>query len=275
MKRITLGRLAISALVLAAPLSAANAADLEFKTPTPPPPVGSWTGFYVGLQGGAGFGLTETAVTASQGIPSPPGIFNVYTPGAYAVNALDYVGLHGGGTAGFNWQTGPIVFGVEGDISGADLDGADNCATDFTFGTPSPNQVRCDTKLSAFGTVTGRLGMSSDRMLVYIKGGGAWAHFNQDVTAVNLVFGPGGTVADAASIADNRLGYTVGTGIEYAVWNHWSAKVEYDFLGFGTKNLVFPLMGPNVINQGLTTVNVFANDRESVSVIRAGLNYRF
>jgi len=192
MKRLLLG-----STILLGMVASAAAADLPVYTKAPPPPpMWSWTGFYFGVQGGAGWGTSD--------------------------NNFGLNGVHGGGTVGLNWQTGRVVFGVESDISAADIEGS-------------------RTRVKDFATLTGRLGVTVDQALVYIKGGAAWARLGHDVP-----------------VSDNRTGYTVGTGIEFGLWNHWSAKVEYDYMDFGTKTLLIGL-----------------NDQERVHVIKAGLNYRF
>jgi len=125
-----------------------------------------------------------------------------------------------------------------------------------------------------FGTLTGRLGVTVDHALLYVKAGGAWARFNHDIaTGFPLSVLPP-FFADSAR--DNRLGFTVGVGVEYAFWGNWSAKVEYDYMDFGSKNVEFvssfvgaPIFGPPL------ALNQFADDRERVHVVKAGLNYRF
>ncbi|MGP0089989.1 MAG: outer membrane protein [Xanthobacteraceae bacterium] len=263
MKKLLLGSAMSLALV-----AGAGAADLAPVYSKAPPPAWSWTGFYVGVQGGAGWGTTEDSVTAFSFGPSP--VIPI-APGGLLRSSYGNNGLFGGGTAGFNWQTGRVVFGVEGDISGANIDGDDSCTSSLGFGF-IPNS--CHTNLSAFGTATGRLGVTVDHALLYIKGGAAFGHFEHDAVAgVPFPVPPGGVTLASASISDNRAGFTVGTGIEYALWGGWSAKLEYDYMDFGTKNIAFTYTG-GVLPPGVP-VNVFADDRERVSIIRAGVNYRF
>jgi outer membrane immunogenic protein len=239
----------------------AAAADLLVKAPPPPPPW-SWTGFYVGLQGGAGWGTEERGFIEFCNPGGSCPIINA-VPGTER-SSFTLNGLHGGGTAGFNWQKGPIVFGVEGDISGSDINGTGDCSTSFG------DAAGCHTKLDWFATLTGRLGFTVDHALIYIKGGGAWGHFNHDVVSTAAGCGAPG-LSCSSSIGDNRSGFTVGTGIEYAIWHNWSAKVEYDYIDFGTKNLAFPL----IVNTGKFAGTSFVDDRERVHVVRAGLNWRF
>jgi outer membrane immunogenic protein len=120
-----------------------------------------------------------------------------------------------------------------------------------------------------FGTVTARVGVAVDHALVYVKAGGAWAHFDHTITSAApagfpLIPGP------LATLGENRAGGTAGVGIEYKFWRHWSAKLEYDYMDFGTKNLQFvsaPALGTIFTNN----INV----TERISVVRAGLNYQF
>jgi outer membrane immunogenic protein len=229
-----------------------------------PLPAWSWTGFYIGVQGGTGWGTSDLNGT-SFGIPELGIFFSAVPNGSSASYGLN--GWHGGGTVGYNWQAGQLVFGVEGDISGANINGRGDCtfaASGFGF---SGSQSGCTTKMTWFGTLTGRLGVAVDHALIYVKAGGAWAHFDHTMTGaiVNVQqVRPG----PSANLGDNRSGGTAGIGIEYAFWNNWSAKLEYDYMDFGTRN--FSFAGPF----GLTFINN-EDVRERVHVIRGGVNYRF
>jgi outer membrane immunogenic protein len=158
----------------------------------------------------------------------------------------------------------------------------------------------CHTRLTSFGTVTGRLGFAAtDRALVFVKTGGAWGNFDRSVIAgstgpgpgsvvgatasvsdtrwgvtvgTGTGPGPGSVVGATASVSDTRWGVTVGTGVEYALFRNWSAKVEYDFMDFGTHNEKFHFTGPALPGGSL---DLYSDDREQVHVVRFGLNYRF
>ncbi len=80
--------------------------------------------------------------------------------------------------------------------------------------------------------MTGRLGYAFDRVLVYAKGGGAWVG-NNNLTLLNV--GTGGTVAFGTS--SSNTGWVVGGGLEYAFFNNWTAKVEYDYVGLNNLQL--------------------------------------
>src|SRR5206468_3110441 len=111
------------------------------------PPPWSWSGFYIGAQGGAAWGPVEWTqninLAALGGVAAviPP----LFTTGQHTVS-----GAFGGGVVGFNWQTGWVVFGVEADINGADIKGTSNCGLVALW--------NCRTKVDSFGTITGRVG---------------------------------------------------------------------------------------------------------------------
>jgi len=110
-------------------------------------------------------------------------------------------------------------------------------------------------------TVVGKLGIAANDLLFYAKGGGAWMRV--DYTQSTLV---GGTVAVQQLITDTRSGWTAGAGVEYAFNENLSAKLEYDYLGFGTKNYNF-----TNIQAGGLPVSI----KSYTQMLTAGLNYRF
>jgi outer membrane immunogenic protein len=260
-----------SALILGAP--AANAADMAVKAPPPPPaPVFSWTGFYIGGQGGGGWGNSSGTANTTQfcgagvaclaAVPITPPI---------ALQNTSMSGGFGGVTAGFNYQLDRVVLGIEGDWSAADINGSGACnpaAMAVFFGGGGVATGTCGTQLRDFGTVTGRLGVTWDRALLYVKGGGAWARYNYTGTSVVA-----GTAGPAANFNDDRSGYTIGVGLEYAFTPNWSAKIEYQHMGFDGRNIVYPYVNVPPFLAGV--FNVTSNDSERVDIVRAGINYRF
>jgi outer membrane immunogenic protein len=150
-------------------------------------------------------------------------------------------GFIGGGQLGYNWQTGNFVFGLEGDIqySAMKLD------EDLGGG------VTGTSKVEAFGTARGRIGYAFDRALVYGTGGFAYTK-----TKISLS-GPGGSISDSKWSS----GYALGGGLEYALWDRWTAKAEYLYIHSGDVTL--------------TLGGVTATGNYNYNVARAGLNYRF
>jgi outer membrane immunogenic protein len=111
-----------TAVALAATLSTAFAADLPYKAPLPAPALPSWTGFYIGANGGYGWSSFDTAF-----VPDPTGAFvaagDLAGPSSFNTRAN---GAVFGGQIGYNWQTGNWVLGVEGDFDVGSISGTQN-----------------------------------------------------------------------------------------------------------------------------------------------------
>ena len=141
MKRL----LVVGVVALAGLASQANAADLgrrPYAQPAPVyAPVYSWTGLYLGVNGGGGWGDSAWS-----------GVSNSISPSGGLI----------GGTVGYNWQFGQTVVGIETDLQWSDIKGSGAC----TFG--------CETRNNWFGTVRGRLGYAWDRFMPYVTGGLAY-----------------------------------------------------------------------------------------------------
>ena len=153
MKRFALAIAAIAAVGFA---QQAGAADLGRPIPVAPPapymvPYYNWTGFYVGLNGGGGWGNST---------------WDTLSP------RFDTSGAFGGGTVGYNWQNSQFVFGVEADVDWANIKGSDPCV--LVGG--------CQTKSDWFGTARGRVGVAFDRVMPYITGGLAFG----DISATTI-----------------------------------------------------------------------------------------
>ena len=222
-KTIVAGCFAVAALVAA---QSAIAADLSvaplYKAPPPAlAPAYNWSGFYLGVNGGGGWGHS------------------------YWDTSADRVGLSGGlagGTAGYNWQFGNAVLGIEGDIDWANLKGT-NSSTLCPAG--------CSTSDTWLSTVRGRAGYAFGNVLPFVTGGLAVG----DIRAATPGF---------AGASNTSAGWTAGGGIEVGLTGNWSAKAEYLYVDLGKFNC-------GTACNGLPTDNVSMHD----NVVRAGVNYRF
>jgi len=174
MKKILLSSVALLGLA-----TGALAADLPSRRAPAPiiaaVPVFTWTGFYVGVNAGYGWNANDSI-----------------TVGGLTFDLDDEGGFVGGAQAGYNYQIGSFVVGLEGDIQYADFGGDDFVLADGSI-------VDFNTS-DWFGTVRARAGVAFDRALIYATGGFAFA--------------------------DNATGWTVGGGLEYAFTNNLSAKIE-------------------------------------------------
>ncbi len=241
---------------LAAYAAPASAADLPRKSAPQqqfmqPLPIFTWTGFYVGINGGYSFDNGTSTVTGSPGLiaagAAPAGKFKTVGEGFMI-----------GGTVGYNYQIGQFVVGLEGDLAYADLG-----QSVVTVAGPVATTLSQD--MTYFGTVRGRIGVAFDRFLVYGTGGLAFA----DQKSTLALAGVGSTWYGQKD--EVRYGYTIGAGAEYAFTNNWSAKIEYLYYDLGKNNVVAPL----VAGPGAPGVFGTSSNEARGSIVRAGLNYRF
>jgi outer membrane immunogenic protein len=233
----------LSSVALLSLTAGAMAADLPSRRAPSPViatvPVFTWTGFYVGLNAGYGWNTNDDNA--------------VFVPGVgFVSSGNDDGGFVGGGQAGYNFQFGSFVAGVEADLQWADL-GNDR---DEFFGT-TPTPFNGTSGLDYFGTVRARLGFAFDRALVYATGGFAYGGGDSGNCLVGTVLVSCGD--------DSSVGWTVGGGVEYAITNNFTVKVEglYVNLDRGGDDTVF------------TTGILNNQDDLEFGVVRAGLNYKF
>ncbi len=246
-------KIVASAVAFAVMTGAAWAADLpNTKGPpafAPPPPVFSWTGFYVGANVGYDFG--DDPVKDVDGYDL---LGNIQTVSPH--------GVTGGGQIGYNWQIASfIVLGVEGEGGYMSLTGSDQYAP--FVGNPGRigDSIAGDSG-GAYGAVTGKFGLTADRLLFYTKGGVAFGDFVLSYTDTN----PAGTTLVSGTSNHANVGFTVGAGLEYALTQNWSFKGEYDFYDFGTTT-----------NYALNNFGVPFRFHHDLTASRAvvGVNYRF
>lgn len=216
--------LAVVALLAASPF--ARAADIPapiYKGAQAMAPYHNWTGFFIGINAGYGFGSSTWDAPAITNHPS---------------------GLMAGGTLGYNYQIGSVVFGFEGDLDWAMVKGDTACP---------PGGV-CETKNYWLTTVRNRVGYAMDRFMPFVTFGGAYG----GLKASNTGLTPSLTGATATG-----FGWTAGAGVEYVLAGNWSAKIDYLYVDLGKFDC-------------LACAGVAGNDISfRQSIVRAGLNYKF
>jgi outer membrane immunogenic protein len=240
-----MGKFLIAAAALMALAGVATAADMRvalYKAPPPAAQAWGWTGCFVGGQAGA---LWTTQKWTDK---TPGGDFFGQPLGQHTVDS----GV-GGAQAGCNYQfAGNLVIGIQGDYGLTNAEGAH--ASEQEVG------VNYHSKLTTLASATGRIGYAWGRFLGYFRGGGAWEHDNYWASTIIL-----GTVYAGH---ETRPGWTIGVGGEYAFTNFLSCFVEYGYYDFGIRQIsLTPLL------VGLRPG--FVDVRETTSVVRAGLNFRF
>lgn len=196
MKRFTLA--ACAGLLAVAMASPSFAADMPRKAAPYYVAPFSWTGFYVGINGGYGWGNSDWSSVVTSDAVKPKGWL-------------------AGGTLGYNLQTGAWVWGLEGDFDISTMKGS-NIGTGACAGL-----IGCETRNRWLATGRGRIGYAWDRFLPFITGGVA---FGDIKVAPN----------NGLSETKTKVGWTAGAGVEYAFMGNWSAKVEYLYVDLGKSN---------------------------------------
>jgi outer membrane immunogenic protein len=229
--------------------SSVLAADLPPAAPPPmapayipPPPPFTWTGFYVGINGGYGWGQDAT----DDGMGNTP--------------SLNSNGGLVGGTVGFNYQISQFVVGFEGDVDYSMM--KYSLSAPGTFGLGSATLTYKNDLVSTFAA---RFGFAADHALFYAKAGGAWTNESINITGSDIVLG-----SLSGSNSFERLGWMVGGGFEYAFWNNLTFKAEYNFLDFGTKTENLTL---NSSTFGPLTASI--SSKLTASVVKVGINWLF
>ena len=245
MKRVLLSGIALAALMV----GSAAAADLGqapvYKAPPPVVPAPfSWTGFYIGGNlGGAWANNHVTDVT--QGID-----FSTNNEGVFI----------GGGQLGFNYQVSNFVFGVEGEFDWA---AQSNNTSSGVFIPAVGDTFTVNTNDRWLATVAARFGIAVDHWLFYGKAGGGWVGANN--FTINDV-----TTGQSINISNSNTnsGWLVGAGVEWAFTNNWTAKLEYEYLGLNSRQIVVPA-GFAIAGDTISSGN------RDVQTLKVGINYLF
>jgi outer membrane immunogenic protein len=264
MKKLIAAAVAVGAML---GIGAASAADLPMKALpyTAPPPPFSWTGFYVGENVGGHWSDDKISTLTTD----PGGLF--FLPGGAAAidlaspTTLKPSGFTGGLQAGYNWQFGQFVAGIEGDFNW--LTGRrSRTLTGFPIVAAGDFETNSD-RASYLATIRGRLGTTfiDPRALIYVTGGVAFAQIK-----TTDAFGAfGGTDVKGVTASTNRTGWAVGGGVEYAITNNWSVKGEYLYADLGN----FSVTAPPFTTFGSAFITY--NHKYTENIARLGLNYRF
>jgi outer membrane immunogenic protein len=231
----------------------AMAADLPSRTMAPMAPmisavpVFTWTGFYIGAQVGYAWGDDEN------NFPANALVFNgvTYEPfdsGFGGDNDSFLAGVH----AGYNYQFGSIVVGIEGDVEGLfgdDEDEFDNIVYSAP-GVPATFAFSGNT-LDWQGSIRARVGFAFDRAMIYATGGFAFGGVSGGFSSALIDNGD-----------DTITGWTLGAGVEYAFTNNLTTRLEYRYTSFEGDDSVF---------NGVS----FGGDELDFHAIRVGLSYKF
>jgi len=219
--------------------SIAAAADMAVP-PAPVAPLAPWTGFYLGVNAGGAFGDANSDF-------------------GFASVDLPLKGAIGGGQVGYNWQAGPMVFGLEADFQASSLKGSISTPCIAAL-CAMPVSASYGHELPWFGTARGRVGYGQAGWLLYATGGYAYGQVKTNATAMA---GPASAQLGTSEIAN---GWTAGAGAEVLFAPRWSVKIEYLYVDLGRVNTSFPIVGLPPIND---------SSHVNFNVVRAGANFRF
>ena len=229
-------QISLTALALAGLMSAgaASAADLGpyrkgSVKDAPPPAVYSrpfsWSGLYVGAQVGYGWGNTGASSGPLTGFDQSYG--------------YDTNGWVGGVHAGYNWQFQNLVYGIETDIEASSISGSGVGSLGFAH----------NTELNWTGSTRGRLGIAYDRTLFYATAGWAYGDVRID--------------KGFASYSDVRNGWTAGAGIEHAISDRMTMRLEYRYTDLGSTSF------------SSNAANSIDKSEVDFHTVRAGVSFKF
>jgi outer membrane immunogenic protein len=224
--------------------------------PSRPAPGYDWTGAWVGVQAGYGFGYKRWPDFAPN-------------------DRFDVKGWLAGATTGASVQAGAFVVGAESEWMWTGIRGS---RRDVATLGPVTTTNELASKVDWLSLNSVRVGfVPADRWQIYGKAGLALAHEKHDNVATAAVVGIGST---SLSMSGDALhtGYLAGAGVEYAFLGNWSAKLEYNYLNFRTQNVL--LAGTATFNVPPVLVGTIANAqrfaiREEMHLVKFGINYRF
>jgi outer membrane immunogenic protein len=232
----------------------AGAADLAVKAPVykaAPAIVSDWAGFYIGVHGGYGWGNTPIDTPDIPFFNNDKAKEDSLQLGSF--NASPKGGVVGG-HAGYNWQYGQVVTGLEIDFSAADLTTSGIVGTFLeSCENNAPGTISRSLKFDELATARARLGyLVLPDLLAYGTAGAAWGHSELNV-AVSLL--PSG------SASASNFGWVGGGGLEYKLMEHVLVRAEYLHYDFAKTTY--------------STPSAVVNAASTVDVVRAGLSYKF
>ncbi len=258
--------LLLSSAISLIAIGGAFAADLPstkgepvYAPPPPPPP--TWTGFYIGVNGGYGGDRFVYPFNGyadiGEGTLSGNGNANITSSGFLA-----------GGQIGYNYQFSGsnFVAGVEADIDWTSIRGQLGASLNASDGLGDSLSASADagSHLQYLGTARVRLGYAFGNLLPYITGGFA---YGQTTSYYNVNIGEDGEgEAFGNSVQHFQTGWTAGAGLEYQITPNLSFKTEYLYASLSSATL-FAISGDGY--------DFSLRERPTVNIVRAGLNYRF
>jgi outer membrane immunogenic protein len=310
-----LKKLLVSSIAVTAMLGSALAADLPRRAPppvyVPPPPVFTWTGFYVGVNGGGIWNSNRVeTVGLNAGIPLVPFILTggglvSRAAAAAATNSINpsRVGFLGGAQWGYNWQFNSFVLGTESDFQGVFTDrncgnngggfggNNGNCTAITVAPVAGPFAVRntqtIDRRMDYFGTSRVRAGfLPLPNLLIYATGGVAYGHVRLNTTTTSQLTFAGAAVPaflvgpgiSSFNYSQVKVGWTGGGGVEWMFLPNWSIKAEALYYDLGSSRIeqgFSQTFLPTILGVPIARTGTVTTWRNNGVIARAGINYHF
>jgi outer membrane immunogenic protein len=269
MKRILL----VAALLIST--SGAYAADMPLKAPPVAPPPPTWTGFYIGINGGGGWGTVDSGAAD---IIATDIFFAPANRGAVEAGAsrhFDTSGALAGGQIGFLYQTGPLVTGIEAAFDWADINGSTSFGpTPYPVTPGSTFAWNLSGKTDFLATFLGRVGVDMGNWYPYITGGAALAHLKYRANFIDTFYPTNNTF----NFSRDALGWALGGGAEARFAQHWLIRAEYlhmDFAHVSGVGTIACAAGVGNCSAVANSVSFAFNAKFKEDIARVALSYKF
>jgi opacity protein-like surface antigen len=234
----------------------ALAADLPVVKVTPAL-AASWAGFYLGVHGGYGWGRDDFSQSEAFALATPQ-----------SVNGIRGKGAVYGAQAGYNWQFGRAVTGLEFDFSATDIKGS-NAVSQLLGGTDATT-ITLSEKAQYLGSVRSRLGwLPADNVLLYGTAGLAWERLDSTSQTLQTSTAPVSATLSSSRTPTDRFGWVAGAGVEAMLGSpNWIGRIEYLHYDFGH------IADSSAITAAIGQVNSTSGS-QTIDLVRAGVSYKF
>jgi outer membrane immunogenic protein len=228
----------------------------------PLPVAYTWTGFYAGATAGGAWGTfdPQTAATSNTYLGAASNVAAVNAAGMQSINPRSFTA---GLEAGYNWQWGGLVAGLEVDMESFRLAG--NAINGAPYPTSPANSFAVTTSINSnwLFTARPRIGYAANNWLFYVTGGLALT--SQSAT---FMFGDTFNATEGGTFTTTKVGGVYGGGVELALWDRWSVKGEYLHVDFGQTTVNGSIFG--------FSSQTFSHSADlKANIARLGANYRF
>jgi outer membrane immunogenic protein len=250
-----------------------------------PVPTSCFEGWYFGIHGGGILTEFDPQTSAFEATTGPRGNFNVDAFDASTRRNGDFT-WEGGLHAGYNWQRGSWVFGLEVDIQGGDLERNDSAlafidlpSDEDETDTDYTTEIRSTTKLDWYATGRVRIGHTlGDRIMVFATGGGAVGLTEvSESTQVIATTTEGGTTSSPLLFTSNRGirgGWTGGAGFDFCLTNHWILNFTYLYVDLGDESASSSFFGTSPQGRTFDSTTRARADFQ-FHVFQGGLSFKF